>query len=207
MLNGRMRARSKPKKVCDLGAIVLCGAAQYRLQAKQDGHHQKEPGTRPLRWRQDDVVRRAEGDTLVLPTVPAQEIPSAKCREQQPDAAQQGDQREDAPDNGICSGVIVDQPLRRPIVRIRVREIRTQRGRRPCGPTEERRQLCDLLRIGDGGRPQSILARGVSQKICIVNLELPKRLGLRLCIRERASNAVVAIRFEVGNGSLPGCFR
>jgi hypothetical protein len=100
--------------------------------------------------------------------------------------------------------VIVDQPLRRPIVGIRVREIRTQRGGRPGGPAEKRCQLCDLVRIGDRGRPQAIFAGGGSQEIRVVRLKLPKRLRLRRRIGERSLDAVVAIRLEVVNRLLPG---
>ena len=114
-VEGQDAREIETEKVCDFGAIVLCGASQKRLQGKETAITRKNQAHDAARG-QDHVVRRTERNALILSTVPAQEIPSAKCRQQQPDAAQQSDQREDSSRQWHLRWRDCDQRLRRPIV-------------------------------------------------------------------------------------------
>ena len=57
---GATAARSMPKKLGEIGAIVLRCAADQHLHEEQDAHHEEEPGAGALRGRQLDVARALE---------------------------------------------------------------------------------------------------------------------------------------------------
>jgi hypothetical protein len=206
-VKGQDAREFETKKVRNVSAVVLRSASEQRLQGKQEGHDQEEPAARSLRRGQRHLVRRTERNLLVLPAVPAQEIPAAKRREQKADASQQSDQGENTPNNGIGGSVVRDERFRRPIVRIGVKEIRAQGRSGPSRPTEERGQLPNLFRIGDGKGAQSVLAAAGSQEVRIVSIELLKCFRLCRAIGQSSRDAVVAIRFEIGNRPLLGCLR
>src|ERR1035437_6585428 len=77
----------------------------------------------------------------------------------------------------------------------------------PRRPTEESRELPDLFRVGDGAGAQAKFGRGRSKKIGVVFFELLERPGLRRAVGQYAGHAVIAVRFEVGDGLLPGRIR
>jgi hypothetical protein len=64
-------------------------------------------------------------------------------------ATQLSDEREDAPNNGIGGGMIVDKALGRPVVRVGVGVAGPLCGGRPCCPTEEGNELAYLLGVSD----------------------------------------------------------
>ena len=132
----------------ELGAVVLRGGADERLDQEQRGHHEEEPRARALRRRQRDVAGRAERQRGLLAPVPAEPpAPAAEGREQQPDPAEQRDQREHAPDDDVRRRRVVDARLRRPVVGVGV-VVPGPLGRRPPRPSSRRtrsaaRARCD----------------------------------------------------------------
>ena len=136
----------EPEEAVDLGAVVLGGGADERLDQEQRGHHEEEPRACPLSRRQRHVPGRAERQARLLATVPAQEPPAPEDAEQDPDAAQQRDQREDAPDDHVGGGPVVDSWLGRPVVGVGVVVARAIGRAGPRGPSEEGGQLAQLGR-------------------------------------------------------------
>ena len=113
---------------------------------------------------------------LLLAPVPAEQVPASEGGEQQPDAAEQGDEREHAPDQRRRRSAGCHQRLGRPVVRVGVALAGPHGGRRPGRPGEEGRQLSDLLRIGDRRRAQPIPRGGLAEERCVV---APQRLRTR----------------------------
>jgi hypothetical protein len=141
------------EKVGQLGAVVLRGCADEDLDEEERSHYEEEPRGRPLRGRQRNFAGRAEGECRLLAPAPAEEVPAPEGGKEQPDPAQQRDQREQAPEDHVRARLVVDQSLGRPAVRVRVVVARPARGSRPRRPAEERRQVMDLVGVVD--RPRS----------------------------------------------------
>src|SRR5262245_3888078 len=76
------------EEVREFCSVMFRGATHQRLYQKQHGHHRKETGAGALAWRQSHLTRRAKREGLLLAPMPTQEIPSAECCEQEPDATQ-----------------------------------------------------------------------------------------------------------------------
>ena len=99
-------------------------------------------------------------------------------------------------------GVVAHQRLGRPVVRVGVVVARAPRRRRPGRPGEERRQLLDLLRIGDrvraAGRTGSV---GSPKKSRVVRRSCSNARACAAREGERVGVRVVAVGLELGRSS------
>jgi hypothetical protein len=137
------------EKARELGAVVLRSGAHQHLDHEQRSHHEEEPGAGALGRRERHVARRAEAERSLLATVPAEDVPAPEYREEQPDPAEQRDQRQHRPDDDVRRGLVLDARLGRPVVRVRVVVPGTLCGARPGRPAEERRERCEVVPVGD----------------------------------------------------------
>jgi len=91
------------------------------------------------------LMGRRAGDRLTpevarevcLPAMPAEKIPSAESREQKSGAAEERNQRENAPDESVGGGAIPHQRLGRPIVGVGVVEFGPQSRGGPGRPSKK----------------------------------------------------------------------
>jgi len=180
MPSARQIVRKQPgqidaEKIGNLGPIVLCGAAQHRLNEEQRGHREVKPSAGSLRGGQGNRVRRAERyHTLVL-TVPSQIIPPAKCRQQKSNSTEQRDQRQHAPHDHRPGRFVGDARLRRPVVRVRIFFAGPLGGRHPSRPIEKCRQLFELKRINDRAGAKALIGVERGKEIPIVRNQLMER--------------------------------
>ena len=187
------------EEAADVGPVVLARRPDERLDQEQRRHHEEEPGAGALRRREGDIAGRAERQRRLLAPVPAEEAPAAEDAEQDPDPAEQRDQREDAPDDHVGGRLVVDARLGRPVVGVGVVVARPLGRGRPRRPAEERGQLPQLVAVGDRVRPQPVLRRRVGEEARVVPDQPPVGLGLRGRERERAGALVVAVGAELGD--------
>ena len=159
-------------------------AAPTRVWSRNSAATTRKNQARGALRRASAPRRRARGSDSVACSrpVPAEDAPAAEGREQDPDAAEQRDQREHGPDDHVGGGRVADQRLGRPVVRVRVVLARPLARRRPGRPGEERRQLVDLRRgsvIALG--PQPVAGRSGRRRSAGSALELLE--GARLLRR------------------------
>src|SRR5579859_1103127 len=93
--------------------------------------------------------------------------------------------------------MVVNQRFRRPIVGVGIPESRSQRRSRPCGPTEESRQLVNLFGVADGLGAKTKLGARLAEDFAIIVRQIIERPGLSSAIRERLSNAVISVGFKI----------
>jgi hypothetical protein len=180
-----------------VGPVVLRGGAYERLHEEERRHHEEEPGRGALRGREGDVARRPEGKRRLLAAVPAQEAPAAEGGEEEPDPAEQRNQREDAPDDHVRRRPVIDERLRRPVVRVRVVVSRPFRRGGPGRPREVGGQLLDLVRVRDRLTPEPVRVAVRSEEPRVVLLQPAE--SCRLCTGqlERPRLLRVPVRPEV----------
>ena len=145
------------EEAAELGAVVLGHAADQGLEQEQRRHHEEEPGGGPLGRGERHVAGGAEAERRLLAALPA-EPPAPEGGEQDPDAAEQRDQRDHRPDDHVGARRVADLLLGRPVVRVGVVVAGAPGRGRPGRPGEERRQLVDLLRVVD--RPRAAARTG-----------------------------------------------
>ena len=157
------------EEVVDLGAVVLRRRADQGLQQEQRRHHEEEPRARALRGCEGDVARGAERERRLLAAVPSQPPPPApEGAEQQPDAAQQRDERQHRPHDHVGGRLVGDPRLGRPVVGIGVVVTGTVGRCRPRRPGEEGGQLAQLRAVGDRVGPQPVLGLRVREERAVV---------------------------------------
>ena len=102
------------------------------------------------RWAGVSATSPGERNESVACSRPCQprKRPRAEDAEQQADPAEQGDQRQHAPDHHVRGRLVVDARLRRPVVRVGVVVARSVRRRRPTPSTRRTRSAGEL----DAGR-------------------------------------------------------
>ena len=187
------------EEAAELRAVVLRRGADERLDQEQRRHHEEEPGARPLRRRQRDVAGSAERQRGLLAPVPAEEAPAPEDAEQDPDPAEQRDQRQHAPDDHVRRRLVVDARLGRPVVGVGVAAARPLGRCRPRRPGEEGGQLPQLVAVGDGVAPQPVLRGRLGEEVAVVPHQAPVGLGLRGAQRHRAGALVVAVGPELAD--------
>src|SRR5829696_5146686 len=96
-----------PEEARQVSPVVLRCRPHHRLDEEQHCHYQKEPRARPLRRRERHVARCAEGEGRLLASVPAEKVPPAEGREEEPDAAQQGDQGQHTPHHDVGGRLVL----------------------------------------------------------------------------------------------------
>ena len=107
--------------------------------SEQGGDREEEPGGGPLGRGEGHLLRRDEPEPPLLHPVPAEQVRVPPVdRQQQADPAEQGDERQDAPDDRVLGQVVADQRLGRPVVRVRVGLAGPAGGGRPGRPGDER---------------------------------------------------------------------
>ena len=196
-VEGQKLGQVDPEETGQLGAIVLRGGADERLDHEQSRHHEEEPRAGPLRRRERHIARGAEAQRGLLASVPAEDVPAPKGGEQQPDAAQQRNQRQHRPDDHVRRRLVVHPRLRRPVVGVRVVVTGPLGGTGPCRPAEERRQRGEVPAIGDRVRPQPVLGGGLGEEARVVDHEPAVRLGLGLGQLQHPRPLVVTVGAEV----------
>src|SRR5690349_21808572 len=164
---------------------MLGGAAGKGLEKKQQCHHKEKPCAGPLCRRQWDFTRRTERNRILLASMPAKEIPSAKGRQEEANAAQKSDQGEHTPNDGIRRGMVIYQRLGRPVVGVGICKSRPARRAGPRGPTEESRELVNLRGISYGFRAETKPGARLAEEFAIIVREIVERLGLRGAKSER----------------------
>ena len=176
---GQPAGEVEPEEAAEIGAVVLTGGADERLDQEQHRHHEEEPGAGSLCRGKGDISGRAERERRLLAALPAEEVPAAEGPEQQPDPAEQRDQRDDAPHDHVRGGPVVDQRLRGPVVGVGVVLARPQGRAGPRRPGEERGELPDLGLVGDRVRAQALVGRRVAEVVGVVADHLLKGRRLR----------------------------
>ena len=200
MLIGEPAAEVDAEEGLQVGAIVFGRSSEHGLDEEQRGHDEEEPRTGVLRGREDDFVGSAERHALLLAPMPAHHVPSAKHGQQQARAAEQGGEREHAPYNRVCRGVVVDQRFGRPVVGVGVVVAGTCGGGGPCRPTEEGGELADLFGVVDDAGPKAEFGGGFTEERGVVGAILLESLYLGVGVDEDAAGLVVAIGLEVLDG-------
>ncbi len=196
-VEGQELGEVDPEEVVQLGPVVLRRGADQHLDHEQRGHHEEEPGAGALSGGEGHVARLAEAQRGLFAAVPAEDVPAAEGGEQQPDAAQQRDQREHRPDDHIGGGLVVHARLGRPVVGVRV-VVPGPLGRaRPGRPPEEGGQSGEVRAICDRVGAQPVLGRGIREEARVVRHEPAVGLGLGLGELENAGPLVVAVGAEV----------
>ena len=192
------------EKATQVRTVVLGGGADQGLDQEQRGHDQKEPGGRALGGRKRHLAGGPEGESGLLASPPAKKVPSPEGTKEQPDPAEQGDQRDDTPEKDVGRRRVADQFLGGPVVGVGVVVTRSPRRRRPGRPAEEGGQLLDLLRIGNRVRAQPELRRWVAEVVLVVAPQPFECPGLSGAVGDRVGRRVVAIGLEVVDRPLLG---
>ena len=190
------RGQIDAEEVGDLGAIVLGGRTDDRLEHEQSGHHEEEPGACALGRRKRDVARRPEAQGRLLAAVPAKEVPASERAEEQADSSQQRDQGQHRPDDHVRGRLVVHPRFGRPVVRVAVVVPRPFRGGRPRRPAEEGRQRREISAVGDGVGAEAVLGRRLREETGVAPHEQAVGDGLRASELEDAGVLVVAVRPE-----------
>jgi len=186
-----------------VGAVVLDRAAEQRLGEKQHRDDEEEVRRDLLRRGDLDLARLPERERRLLGGVPADlAAPPPVQREQPAQAAEQGDQREPRPDHDVGRRAVVDPRLRGPVVGVGVVVPRPLRGGRPRGPREERRELVDLLGIGDRLGDQAVLGAVLAEVVGVVLLDRVERRDLLVGEDQLAAVLVVPVLAQHVAGGL-----
>ena len=183
-----------------LGAVVLRGGADERLDQEQRGHHEEEPGGRALRRGQRDVAGRAERERRLLAPVPAEvAAPAPEGAEQEADAAEQRDQRRAPTRRSRWRSACC-----RPAARAASCSCTSSRGRAGSAAAAHAVQAKNAVScrscvgsvIASGRRPCS--GRRVGEEVAVVADEPAEGGGLRARVKVSVSGAlVVAVRAQV----------
>ena len=94
-------------------------------------------------------MNRAKTNRLGFTVTPAEPVVAPKEIEDEARAAQEADNRNYAPDDGIAGNKVSSQRLRRPIAGVRVILAGTVRRRCPCSPSKKGRQATNVVSICD----------------------------------------------------------
>ena len=97
--------------------------------------------------------------------MPAEIIKLPESEQHDRDAAEQEHQADGAPHQRAAGVVIADQRVVRKVVGVGVRAARPLGGRGPGRPDEERGELAQLDRIGDGAPRKPAILRGVGEVV------------------------------------------
>ena len=185
-LNGRSRGEVEAEEAQDVGPVVLGRGAQQRLDQKQRRDREEEPGRRALGRGQGHLAGLAERDCRGLRAVPADlGAPAAVDREQDAGAAEQHDERQDAPHHHVCRRAVVHPRLGRPVVGVGVGVAGPFGRRRPRGPGEERRELANLRRVADHVRDQPVPAGVHAEELSVVRWVLASKALAWLSVKVR----------------------
>src|SRR5579872_60286 len=116
------------------------------------------------------------------------EIPNhaAHAREQQHKA-------DDAPNDGASGGLVADQGLVRPVLRVGDIGARAVRGRSPCRPPEERAHLPQFCRIAHGSGLYGVFIASAAEYVGVVTNQFVESLSENRVDRDPASLRIICV--------------
>ena len=180
-----------------LDAVVGEGAPGERLEQEEQRDDAEVEAHRLLARREGPAGERA---VVRVPArrgaVPAEVVEPADDEEDGPEAREQGDEAERAPQVGRGARPVADGRLVRPVVRVGVVLAGPVGDRRPRRPREVRVEVLELARVADVLRGQARRGRRAREVLGPLRLlDLPgRRLGRRE--PQRAGGGVVAVLLE-----------
>ena len=173
-----------------LHAVVRDDHAHHDLHEEERRGQPEELHDGALRWRgarrEERIGRRRARHRLVV-LAPPDGVP---CRHRS-DTAEEHQDAHAAPDDRGPRGVIADERLVRPVVRVRNGLVRPVRHRRPCAPEEERGDRPSLRGIAERVLRDGVRVATVREHVRVVARARVEGCGADGLDRQRAGRGVV----------------